>query len=156
MIREIVGDITRDGKGFIAHQVNYQGVMGAGVALSIKNKLLTDEQYKVYQEMCRQHGSELLGTTMFVSYTDDIMVANMFCQNDFSTPGSCITNYSAMCRCLTDLKGIAERWKMPVCFPGYIGCGIAGGDWSVVKQLITEIFGDSSVEATIIYWEGDQ
>ena len=42
-------------KGIICHQVNYQGVMGGGIAYSIAEKLLSAEQYREYQRLCAEN-----------------------------------------------------------------------------------------------------
>jgi len=37
-MRVLKGDILTVKKGYVCHQVNIQGIMGAGLALQIKNK----------------------------------------------------------------------------------------------------------------------
>lgn len=46
MIYEIKGDLLKAEETFIAHQVNCKGVMGAGVAKQIKNKLLAPIEFE--------------------------------------------------------------------------------------------------------------
>lgn len=162
MIREITGDLLRDGKGVLCHQVNYQGVMGGGIALSIREKLLSPSQYAEYVNACMACGRGLLGE---VQYFDcgAVTVANMFCQNDFVTredapftPAGCVsvlTNYGAMEECFTRVRDYAYQHRLPVSVPAYIGCGIAGGDWDRVGGIIRDVFARSPVDATVIYWE---
>lgn len=151
-VNEITGDIIRDGKGIICHQVNFQGVMGGGVAASIREHLLSREQYKEYQQYCDKKGADTLGTVWYCTAKRSIVVANMFCQNAFASHG-CFTNYGCMEKCFDDIRNIAETWKHPVFIPGYIGCGIAGGDWHRVKGIIQKVFRDTKVPVTIVYWE---
>ena len=54
---------------------------------------------------------------------------------------------------MDSIRVYALRFKLPVYIPGYIGCGIAGGDWNRVKGIIDDVFKGSLVEATIVYWE---
>lgn len=42
MIKEIQSDLLTCGADIICHQVNFEGIMGGGVALSIRNKLLLE------------------------------------------------------------------------------------------------------------------
>lgn len=157
MIKEITGDLLRDGKGILCHQVNTYGVMGGGIAAAIADRLLTSKQYRCYANLCSQTPPEqLIGTVQYFSVlfgTPRRVVANMFSQNPFSVDGN-LTNYDAMKRCLEDIKRQAivyGGWNVSI--PGYIGCGIAGGDWSRVKPIIEEVFGGGPVDATIIYWD---
>lgn len=163
MIREITGDLLRDGKGVLCHQVNYQGVMGAGIAWAIREKLLTPSQYAEYVNLCMEKGAGLLDTVQFLD-CGEVIVANMFCQNDFVIPdhpvlllsGGTLTNYTAMRLCFEQVKHKALWAGVPVSIPGYIGCGIAGGDWRAVKKIIDGVFSTGPVEATIIYWEKER
>ena len=38
-----------------------------------------------------------------------------------------------------------------VAFPWGIGCGLAGGDWNIVKPMIENVFENTEVE--IQYWK---
>lgn len=152
-VREITGDIIRDGRGIICHQVNFQGVMGGGVAASIREHLLSKEQYKEYQRYCDNRGNDALGTVWYCTARQSNVVANMFCQNAEADLYGCLTNYDCMEKCFEDVRTIAETWHHPVFIPGYIGCGIAGGRWPKVKRIIEKVFRDTKVPVTIVYWE---
>lgn len=161
MIKEIKGDIIRDGKGMICHQCNYQGVMGAGVAYQIKRSLLSPSQYAEYKQLCFDSGYSLLGTNQYIHCDNELVganheiqiVVNMFCQNEEHDWRGSRTNYDAMRECFNSILINAETLKLPVYIPGYIGCGLAGGDWDTVKNIIWDIFEKSDVEVTIVYWE---
>ncbi|MBR6851619.1 MAG: hypothetical protein IKM88_15455 [Lachnospiraceae bacterium] len=152
-VREITGDIIRDAQGIICHQVNYQGVMGGGIAASIREKLLSSKQYIDYQQHCDRYGAETLGTVSYCHCKGSVIVANMFCQNEESSGNGSFTNYDCMERCFKDVRKVAETWKHPVFIPGHIGCGIAGGDWTKVKYIIHKVFQGAKVPVTIVYWE---
>ena len=47
-------------------------------------------------------------------------------------------------------KRSSSNWS--VALPGYIGCGIAGGDWDAVRGIIWDVFKYSPVMLTIVYW----
>lgn len=46
------------------------------------------------------------------------------------------TNYIALQRGMQAVAKMAEEKHLPVYLPYGIGCGLAGGDWAVVKELI--------------------
>lgn len=153
MIKEIIGDLIKDGRGILCHQVNYHGVMGGGIALTIQQKMLTEEQYRGYQEYCFLMGKSALGTVYWID-SGGRKIANIFSQGDFSKAGD-ITDYNAMETCFRAVGERAREHQIPVSIPGYIGCGIAGGDWGKVKEIINQIFNIeyADVDTTIVYWE---
>lgn len=153
MVVETIGDLVNFKEAaIIAHQTNYHGVMGAGVALAIKNKLLTTEAYLLYQRVCADCGENLLGTVQFLSTRDGKRcVANLFCQDE-RLPGLA-TDYAAMYRAMAELRAIAEHSNLSVAMPGKIGCGIAGGSWDAVRGIIHDVFDDSKITCYIVYWD---
>lgn len=90
IIKELFGDVTAPTVGIIGHGVNCQGVMGSGVALTIRNKF--PQAYEAYIEHCRDflkdsEPYELLGTVQLVQVADDLYIANMFTQVGFGKDG---------------------------------------------------------------------
>ncbi len=153
MVKEMTGDLLRDGKGALCHQVNYQGVMGAGIAASIR-KILPPKEYDRYHRYCMIHGADALGKVLWIHLPmTGRVIANMFSQRDWAAETDSLTDYVAMKKCFRRVHSYAARFKLPVYIPGYIGCGIAGGDWNMVKGIIDDVFRGFSVEATVVYWE---
>ena len=131
------GDITKAESGLILHQVNCQGVMGAGVARAIRNKW--PEVYTEYTEFCDthygSHGDGLLGSFSITPVKHNIWVGNLFGQKFFGR-GQRYTSYDALD---SSLK-LAADWCNSHCvtdihFP-QIGCGLGGGEWWIVENLI--------------------
>ena len=152
MVTEMWGDLLRDGTGILCHQTNYQGVMGAGIARDIRERLLTEQQYNYYVEICKRKGDGLLGWVQFIPLDDGRMLANCFGENMDSDTGV-DTDYNALRKCLEDVLRVATPHNTDVSMPGFIGCGLAGGDWNVVRQIIEDVFADSTVNCKVIYWE---
>ena len=149
MIKEIKGNLL-DAKGIIAHQVNCCGVMGGGVAKQIRDKLLTPDDYGYYCIACKKPASELLGTILYLP-VDDCLIANLFAE-DKPTGIGLDTDYEALRKCFESLERFAKATNYPVSIPGYIGCGLAGGDWNYVySEIICPIFRNSKAELTIVY-----
>ena len=151
MIFEVKGDLLAIKSGIIAHQVNCRGVMGAGIARQIRKNLLTDEQYGHYQNMCRKHGKTLLGKCFIypVESRLDLYVANLFGEN-IPTGRTLDTDYQALRNCFMELG--QKTGRLPVYIPGYIGCGLAGGNWDFVYgKIIQPLFWDSPIRFHIIY-----
>ena len=161
MIIEKEGNALNSGADILAHQTNCIGAMGAGIAKQIKDQLLSKEDYNIYRSLCKNLGSDLLGTIQYIKvkpqkeelYKIPKIVANVFGEN-VPTKDQIDTNYEALKEGLQTVHDYALDNKYSVCVPGFMGCGLAGGDWNVVKGILEDIFKDSEVELTIMYFDG--
>lgn len=151
MVRETTGDLLTFNANLICHQVNYYGVMGGGIAASIREKMLSEAQYAKYVMHCANNGKNALGGTLYLpTHDSNTVIANLFSQDDFTT------DYTALRCCLKNVEKVARVMGWTVALPGNMGCGIAAGDWGTVYKIIQEIFAESSVELTIVYWYADR
>lgn len=141
-IIEESGDLLDCHENIIAHQVNCQGVMGAGLAKAIKSKYPV--VFEKYQSACKwsdfKDSSVLLGACQIVEVEKDKKwVANLFGQDRYGK-GKQFTDYDALRRALTKLREHAEKHQLSVALPDQLGCGLAGGDWNIVRRMIEEVF----------------
>ena len=86
MINIIDGDVTKCTEKIIAHQVNYFGRSGAGVALTIRNKY--PEACKEYSNHCHANSfdkAKLKGTIHIAFANDGKWIASLFSQNVWRT-----------------------------------------------------------------------
>lgn len=152
MIKELAGDVLAVKEGIICHQVNYYGVMGAGIAAAIRKKMLTETQYAGYVSCCNKLGRNALGKVLFITGPDRVIIANMFSQDDahINPSDGGITDYRAMLKCFRQIKTVAEGYHFPVYIPWKVGCGIAGGDWTAVQRIIRSAFNGSSADVFIV------
>jgi O-acetyl-ADP-ribose deacetylase (regulator of RNase III) len=134
----------------IVHQVNCQGVMGAGIARQIRNQF--PNTFFKYKELCSHFTGcthLLLGTCQYVQ-EKDFIICNAFGQN-FYYRNSVQTDYEKLEACFRDIatkysgKHIALPWK--------IGCGLAGGDWDKVQNMIYRIIAiEGECKVTLVEW----
>lgn len=123
----------------IVQQVNCQGVMGKGLALSIKNKY--SKVYTKYKALCSSKSSnELLGGVLYVT-DKNVVIANIFGQNGYGY-GCKYTDYFALKRGLEHIAVVSKQTNLPVYLPYKIGCGLAGGDWNKVQDIIKSTMTD--------------
>jgi hypothetical protein len=124
---------------WVIHQVNLLGVMGAGVA-----KRIRQEWPQVYTDYVRTLGlvPRAGGVAMPTRLGDlGITVFNLFCQPTINTNGV-NTDYEMLARCLDTLKDRTESYEIthhaaPVVLAPYLmGCGLGGGDWSIVRPMV--------------------
>ena len=160
MIRETIGNLLQSDSLVITHQVNCDGVMGAGVAKQMKNNILTAKQYQKYKRLCTEKGPFLLGTCQLISRKnkEGYYIANLFGEN-IPTGKKLDTDYRALYRSFQHLlkeihfhKDLASVKDISIAVPDYLGCGLAGGDWEIVFSRILLPLFQNSEEMLIIYY----
>lgn len=143
------GDVLDTPIYIIAHQVNCKGVMGAGLAKQIRDKY--PWVYSCYKKYCETYHYDLLGASAFFVNSDDTfkpehLFMNIFGQDGYGR-GSVQTDYQAFKNSIT--KGLefyrtavcndSYAVQIPIAIPYGIGCGLAGGDWDRIKDILEEI-----------------
>ena len=140
--------------GVIGHQVNCRGVMGSGVAKSIRE--MYPPVFKAYNQMCEMTPEirrfQLLGQVQFVTASElegkPLIFANIFSQLSTST-GSRETEYGSLYRGLRTIEEKMRGLRLPVYFPYLIGCGAGGGDWNIVQEMLHAVFDPSDIRVYI-------
>ena len=136
-------------ENIIVHQVNCMGVMGSGLAKSIKKKY--PEVFNGYYHFCKTNlVEEYFGTALICEANDDKYIANVFGQINYGTEER-QTDYDRLKQALIEVKNFAKEKGLSVAIPYKLGCGLAGGDWNIVFDMITEVFND--VECNIYRYE---
>lgn len=142
---EIKGNLLEmtDKFDVICHGANCKQLMGVGIALQIKNK------YPVAYEIDRNDTRgplQRLGD-MTILKNEDLTVVNLYTQYN---PGNNL-NYTALRLGLfkVNQKFTNKKIGLPL-----IGCGIAGGNWPKVRQIIKEELKDCEV-TVVIFNESD-
>lgn len=132
----IEGNILDITEGIICHQVNCQGVFNAGLAKQIRKKY--PKAYELYMRRHQKGGGWHLGDYQIVLVTNALSIVNLAGQDDYGNDGRCYTNYSYLESAIRKLRDyIAGDEK--IYLPYKIGCGLAGGDWNIVSQIINEV-----------------
>lgn len=121
-------------KGLICQQVNCKGVMGAGLALSIRKKW--PSVYDEYRQAFKEKNLNL-GFVEFVSVDNGIYVVNLCAQDGYGRSRR-YTNYKALRICLKTVARFSGALLLPCYIPYKMGCGLAGGDWNIVEKIIEE------------------
>lgn len=124
----IKGDLLDVHVGIICHQVNCCHVMGAGLAADIRRKY--PRHYADFMSRVPH-----LGGLCITQVNWNLYVVGIYGQLKYGHDGP-YTNYIALQRGMQAVAKMAEEKHLPVYLPYGIGCGLAGGDWAVVKELI--------------------
>lgn len=134
-IQYVCGDATKpqgdpDKPKIIAHVCNNKGLWGAGFVLAISKR------WKQPEHEFRKKGKQALGVVQFVDVGERVVIANMVSQNGFAFfPGHKVVDYDHLEECLKQVDKKANLIGASVHMPR-IGCGLGGGNWSVVEDII--------------------
>lgn len=142
----VTGDITTVTDGIVCHCCNDCGIMGAGVALSIKRRWPT--AFIVYRKAYEDNNNSLnLGDVHYgwaPNGRSGIVIANIVGQHSYGVmEGTVYVNYDALRKGFKDIADFAAR-SAPVPMIHYpkLGAYRAGGDWTIIQQIINEELGD--------------
>lgn len=128
------GDLLKSDCTVIMHQANCQKTMGAGIAKAIAHKF--PEAKKVDKEN-RLSPEERFGT--FTHYEDEnVTIVNLYGQLRYGKKGV-FTDYKKLENSINSffIYGLENNIDLnKVGIPYKMGCGLAGGDWIVVKALL--------------------
>jgi len=129
------GDLLESSEDVIAHGCNTQGSMGAGIAKQIKER--HPAVHRKYIEICDIYDDEsLLSELQFVKVNkgDYDFVANVFTQQYYGRRHSGL-DYTVFAHAMDKLIRICSEEDLSLAMPR-IGCGLAGGDWDMCKDII--------------------
>lgn len=139
-----------DGDKIIVHCVNCQGVMGAGIAASIRKKW--PKVFNSYGKWCSSYNTkriEMLGNILNVEVAPEITVCNLAGQfmcgderiGDVFIPA---VDYRAVHKGFAFLKTLVR--DNDSLHMGRICCGLAGGRWEHIEEILQNVFGNTNLE----------
>jgi len=158
MIETKTGNILSLSEGIIVQGCNCKGVMGSGIAKSIRD--LWDDVYQAY----RQHHLKVglrLGDTVSVAgihwgqvpvvtrhlakisaqLPKKLIVVNAMTQDEYGRDPACVyVDYDGLAAAFARVRVLARDTGLPVHFP-LIGCGLANGKWEEVSARIDQLLG---------------
>lgn len=145
MIKEIKGNIFdfENEWDAIAHGCNCFNTMGAGIARTIKERY--PAAYKV-DSLTKRGDKEKLGTITSI-HCNNKWVINMYTQYSFASKGEDVFDYDAFRIIMKNLNYLIKHNynKDYVLAMPKVGAGLAGGDWSKIRQIIEEQCKDINV-----------
>lgn len=146
MLRTVRGDILQAKETIIAHQVNCYGIAGGLAACVFQRWPIAYEDYRQLTGRfgAMGHRADLLGMAHLTGQQPDgKIVASLYGQ---LYPGQDFRP-EALGSALRGLARAAESMGASVALPYKISCGICGGDWRVVYEMIKDTM--KNVETTL-------
>lgn len=149
MIKFVKGDIFLSDCEAIGHGCNCEGYMGAGIALSIRQRF--NKAYQLYKKACSINKFKP-GVVQTVDCGNKKIV-NMATQSKIRRhDGSGGARESWIRECLENIKcNFKKREYNSIAFPP-VGCSLGGLSWERIKPLFIEIFSESDLK--VIVYEG--
>lgn len=134
--------------GLIVHGCNSHGVMGAGIALAIKNEY--PEAFDVYKREYDTYGLKL-GTFTHAEVGPNKFIINAITQGDFGI-GKRQVDYEAIAKCFEKLVLFRKQnlSDLDIVFPK-IGAGLGGGNWNIIEKIIDETVPDTIKKILYVY-----
>ena len=153
----------------IAHSCNCQNVMGGGIAKQIKDRYPQafeadagrwSNEYTDGGNWRCQIGdySKAVIETHGTNLPHDVTIYNLYTQSGYSTKKREV-NYEYFWRAL---KAVQEDLlfnqheldaSQVIGLPYGISCGLAGGNWKIIKAIIEDIFLDSMIQCYIVKYD---
>jgi O-acetyl-ADP-ribose deacetylase (regulator of RNase III) len=142
-IKHVIGDATHPredvpGMKFITHCCNNVGAWGAGFVLALSRRWGTPEL--MYRRWAQERPAELreaFGKVQVAPVEKDIIVVNIIGQDGVGRRGEAPPiRYDALEIGLQKVQETMEKYNKPTLHIPRIGCGLAGGEWSKVEELI--------------------
>lgn len=136
-----IGNMLEEVKqGYIVQQVNAQGVMGSGIAKSIRDKW--PQVWLDYSAVVKPNqpdkGFSYMGKVIYTEVEPGLYVASIVGQQFYGRdPKKVYTSYEALEMGFFSVGYSATSRDADVHYP-LIGCGLANGDWTRVSQIISD------------------
>jgi len=161
-IKYVIGDAINPIGGkemkFIVHCCNNIGAWGAGFVLALSRRWGMPEL--MYRKWAQERPNELresLGRIQVVPVEKDIMVINIIGQEGTgSKDGIPPIRYDAIKEGLDKVQEIMETYSGKSCtlHMPRIGCGLAGGDWAKIEEIIKETIKVPTIVYTLPFEAG--
>jgi hypothetical protein len=91
----------------------------------------------------------LLGKFYICNPEKNKMIGNIFGQGGVSSTYR-MTNYEALYESLSMLRQVMEAdLRLTIAIPYKIGCGVGGGDWTIVSAMLESVFSKVSNRVTL-------
>ena len=147
----IKGDATApigSGVKVITHICNDIGGWGKGFVLALSKKWKMLEE--AYRQWYKSQEEFTLGAVQFVNVENELYVANMIGQHGIykDSKGLPPIRYDAVRQCLKEVALFTIAHKASVHMPR-IGCGLAGGKWELMEQIIKEELITKEIAVTV-------
>ena len=140
-MKKIKGDIFCGEWDGIAHCCNAYHTWGAGIVVPIKKKYPSSYE----ADLKTPKGEVKLGDFSYAKQDDGKVVFNLYGQTGIGNNGHPLNRncqydfiFNSVYRVCELIEKVKKDQKFVLAFP-QIGCGLAGGEWTIVEAILTTI-----------------
>lgn len=157
MIKYVTGNLIKMAKNgefhVIAHGCNCFCTMNSGIAKQIKHHF--PQAWEVDMNTIKGHRGKLGSYTTSYFYTNTFptkhsIILNMYTQYRYGKDMVHV-DYDAVTRCFAKMSQQFPNYKIGI---PKIGCGLAGGDWKIIEQIIEQEC--AGMDITVVEWDGTE
>lgn len=133
----------------IAHVVNDVGAWGKGFVVALAKRY--PQARAAYRKRWRRWR---LGDVQYVWFGVNNYIANMFAQKGVTGPKPRV-RYGPLRKCLRNVlqEAVSVEDTAIVHMPR-VGCGLGGGDWDVVRDMIENLAGEAGADVVVFGGKG--
>lgn len=137
----------------IPHVCNNVNLFGSGFAAAVADRFPeVKENFYMLGNKAKLGNVQFITTKNNKQHRQSLVFANMIAQNRTinKTDNPRPLNYESLVSCMINVRGFArdllnkEHDKVEIHCPRF-GCGLAGGNWLFISELIKDIWGDLDV-----------
>lgn len=152
-----IGDATKprgSGTKIISHVVNDKAKLWGGRGFAFAIRKLWPAVKDDFVDWATMYPRNFrLGHSHIARVNSDVSVFSMIAQHGYGPSTRPRIRYDVLARCLDELRETALAENATVHMPR-IGCGEAGGSWSIVEDIIRESLLDHGIEVTVYDLKG--
>jgi len=137
-LKYYVGDLLLSSCPLIIHGVNAQGVMGSGIAKSIR--LMYPEVFSIYRKKYELNQLKL-GEVIYVK-TKRYWIANGVTQKNYGRFKKQYVDYEAINKIMLNVNNFSKNKNINQVGMPLIGAGLGGGSWEIIAKIIEECLTD--------------
>lgn len=123
---------------FLVHCISSDFAMGAGIAVSFRNRGVKQYLQTHYHQKWNKYGYCLLSPIQGYKGVCNLVTKNYY----YHKP-----TYTTITEALMDMKSQLPN-DCKIAMP-YIGCGLDKLEWEKVKNIILDVFNDTNVEISV-------
>ena len=150
-IRVLHGNVLEPrngGKKIICQLVNDKAVKwGGGIARKIARRF-PDAEEAFTEQVIKIPQRDRLGHTIFTSASEDLTIASLIGQEGYGPSLLPRIRYTALRNCLEQVANRAASMGASIHMPK-IGTGSAGGNWSVVEEMLDDVMVRAGLFVTV-------
>jgi len=126
------GDVLNSGESVVVHGCNCFKTMGAGIARQVREQC--PNAYKADQDTLWGDRKKLGSSTL--AYDNGMLIINAYTQYEYARD-RVVVDYDALRSAMEEICQTTPGEDV-IAMPK-IGCGLGGGDWKIVSQILEEV-----------------